>query len=66
MHEKQNYRMYKGIKIEYYYNGTKREYQTTFANIGRYTTLKTIQELITSKLKKKYGEPERGKWKYGE
>jgi len=49
--EKNNFRMYKGIKIEYHYNGTRREYQTTFANIGRYGTLKMIQDLITLKLK---------------
>lgn len=51
MHEKQNYRIYKGVKIEYHYNGTKREYQTTFRNIGRYGTLKKIQELINKELK---------------
>jgi len=47
----QNYRIYKGVKIEYFYNGTKREYQTTFANIGRYTTLADIKKLITQAIK---------------
>lgn len=42
--------MYKGVKIEYFYNGTKREYQTTFANIGRYSTLKTIKYFINRAL----------------
>ncbi len=46
------YRIYKGVKIEYYYHGTERHYQTTFANIGRYTTLKEIQKQITLALKK--------------
>jgi len=50
--ERENYRMYKGIKIEYYYNGCKRDYQTTFANIGRYSTLKEIQKRISEELKK--------------
>lgn len=44
--------MYKGVKIEYFYNGTKREYQTTFANIGRYSTLKTIKYFINKELLK--------------
>lgn len=43
-------RIYKGVKIEYLYNGTKREYQTTYANIGRYGTLKEIQNRITQVL----------------
>lgn len=46
----QNYRIYKGIKIEYFYNGTKREYETIFKNIGRYGTLKEIERLITKAL----------------
>lgn len=47
-----NFRMYKGVKIEYYYYGCERHYQTTFANIGRYSTLKEIQKRISEELKK--------------
>lgn len=47
----QNFRMYKGVKIEYLFNGIKREYQTTFANIGHYGTLKQIKNIINKELK---------------
>lgn len=49
--QKETFRMYKGIKIEYIYNGTQREYQTSFRNIGRYSTLKKIKEIITKTIK---------------
>lgn len=54
MKNTQTYRIYKGIKIEHIDYGPKREYQTTFANIGRYSTLKTICHMINMQLKKKY------------
>lgn len=54
--EKNNFRIYKGVRIEYYYNGTKREYQTQYANIGRYGTLKEIQNRITLALSHNHNE----------
>ena len=47
-----DYRVYKGVKIEYVYCGIKREYQVVDYNIGRYTTLKSICDQINYHINK--------------